>query len=957
MKAFILSLILAISTTTVLAVHHYHGQSFKFNQPDGSQVTVLLYGDEYYMRAETAEGYTVIRDEVTGWICYATLSEDKTSLVSTGVHYLAEQAERIKKSSVPNIEKHLDITADARKAIAKARRLELEGINEVPESHSDHNDGRILKSSRTKKSGTTGNIKGLTILVDFSDAPATLPVEEFEDFMNGDNYTGYSNNGSVKEYYQEISGGLLTYENVVFGYYRAPKTFAQYDAMSSTAAKHEILDGALRWLDAKGFDFSTLTTENGVIKAINLMYTGTPSTWAQGMWYQASGYAGFTADGVTSGPFNTSTADGPLELSLVCHENGHMLCDWPDVYRFVTSTQAEKLNGVGAFDLMCVPQASPSGMGDLSPAPPNPYFIYTAGWADIVDITSFNGQITDTPNDNTFYQYKKSDSEYFLLKARRKNDPTGRNVAIPDEGLTIWHINENGDDQTSNRLVYLEHANNDDTDQTGACWHFGGNITFDATSTPNSNWNDGSPSGLRVWDIGAVVNPTSTVVAPFTYRIGSGTINDCHGDLGGTAAVDACGVCSGGNTGKTPNATCSDCNGDINGTAAVDACGVCSGGNTGMVANSTCKDCNGDINGIASFDDCGICTGGNTGKIANASCSDCNGDLGGTASIDDCGVCSGGNTGKIANASCKDCNGDLGGTALFDACGVCSGGNTGRIANATCSDCNGDINGTASIDACGVCSGGLTGKVPSSPKVWYADIDQDGLGDPSNFVQDCEQPDGYVNNADDHCLNDQSNTCNEPKDCNGDINGTATIDNCGICSGGNTGKIANACMDCHGDINGTAYLDDCEQCVAGNTSKTACNQEPDLILTVHQSNVIEGDLVNFSWSSTDPENDKLTYNVIFDNSVQPWTSDHTWTATAGTHTLAVTVNDGTNSVTKTVLIEVKKEGELISVISPKDGQIINNPSEITFDIDVSDPDNSSIVEVNYVITNPNLATV
>ena len=56
----------------------------------------LLYGDEYYIRAETTDGYTVIRDEVTGWICYATLSEDKTSLVSTGIHYGGEQIQRNK---------------------------------------------------------------------------------------------------------------------------------------------------------------------------------------------------------------------------------------------------------------------------------------------------------------------------------------------------------------------------------------------------------------------------------------------------------------------------------------------------------------------------------------------------------------------------------------------------------------------------------------------------------------------------------------------------------------------------------------------------------------------------------------------------------------------------------------------------------------------------------------------
>lgn len=72
---------------------------------------------------------------------------------------------------------------------------------------------------------------------------------------------------------------------------------------------------------------------------------------------------------------------------------------------------------------------------------------------------------------------------------------------------------------------------------------------------------------------------------------------DCAGVINGTAAIDACGTCSGGNTGIAPNAVCTDCAGIINGTASIDACGICSGGNTGIAPNSTCLDCAGVVNG------------------------------------------------------------------------------------------------------------------------------------------------------------------------------------------------------------------------------------------------------------------------------------------------------------------------------------------------------------------------
>lgn len=98
---------------------------------------------------------------------------------------------------------------------------------------------------------------------------------------------------------------------------------------------------------------------------------------------------------------------------------------------------------------------------------------------------------------------------------------------------------------------------------------------------------------------------------------------DCNNEVNGSAEIDQCGVCSGGSTGKVPNATCKDCNNEINGTAEVDACGVCSGGTTGKVTNATCNDCNQTPNGTALVDECGVCSGGTTG-IPVDECRDCN---------------------------------------------------------------------------------------------------------------------------------------------------------------------------------------------------------------------------------------------------------------------------------------------------------------------------------------------
>ena len=63
---------------------------------------------------------------------------------------------------------------------------------------------------------------------------------------------------------------------------------------------------------------------------------------------------------------------------------------------------------------------------------------------------------------------------------------------------------------------------------------------------------------------------------------------DCHGDCNGTAAIDSCGVCAGGNTTRAPGMHL-HCGGScFDGTCCSgtqDACGVCGGD------NSTCTGC------------------------------------------------------------------------------------------------------------------------------------------------------------------------------------------------------------------------------------------------------------------------------------------------------------------------------------------------------------------------------
>lgn len=56
------------------------------------------------------------------------------------------------------------------------------------------------------------------------------------------------------------------------------------------------------------------------------------------------------------------------------------------------------------------------------------------------------------------------------------------------------------------------------------------------------------------------------------------------------------------------------------------------------------------------------------------------------------------------------------------------------------------------------------------------------------------------------------------QDCNAQANGTAFIDDCGVCAEGNTGNSENeTCADCAGLPDGEAFIDLCNECVGGAT--------------------------------------------------------------------------------------------------------------------------------------------
>ena len=84
---------------------------------------------------------------------------------------------------------------------------------------------RIVRRAAAARAPLRGAVRVIVVLVDFTDAPMAARPDHFRDLFFS---TGKIPTGSVREYFTEVSHGLLTLAGEVVGPYRLPRTLAVY---------------------------------------------------------------------------------------------------------------------------------------------------------------------------------------------------------------------------------------------------------------------------------------------------------------------------------------------------------------------------------------------------------------------------------------------------------------------------------------------------------------------------------------------------------------------------------------------------------------------------------------------------------------------------------------------------------------------------------------------------------
>ena len=343
-----------------------------------------------------------------------------------------------------------------------------------------------------------GKIYSLTLLVDFSDQKAPVSVADVEEWLNKEGFNRDGCNGSVRDYYLDVSNGQLDLTNEVFGWYRAKHPKSWYENLQGYTGSDSLMKEVFNYFDPL-VDFSRYDNDkDGTTEAINIVYAGPGQTWGQGLWPH-SGWSNERRDGVRLTHHQMTDMPGKFSIYVFVHESGHMIFGWPDLYWY------------GDYCTMG------NRAHDLNPVAINDFYRADQGWIPFVDVTSNDVSLETTKPGEVCYRYKnpaRPDKEGLVWSYVQNK---GRNQVLKGSGLLMQHYDfsiegNSAADKLGLRIVHASAAGKS-SDNPGDQWPSPGSTanTFFKSGTysefsddayPAIRWYNGSKTGLKITDIG-----------------------------------------------------------------------------------------------------------------------------------------------------------------------------------------------------------------------------------------------------------------------------------------------------------------------------------------------------------------------------------------------------------------------------------------------------------------------
>lgn len=415
--------------------------------PDGSEVTVRVHGNEFFHFMTDVDCTRILEHDAKGFITDAVREGKSLNFSKSNVEMLRLEAET-RFLGAPN----------SRSSMQKVAALDKEGRSTYP---------TIGKGTRS-----------LVVLVEFQDVDFTVenPKEYYTRQLNEPGFSEFGAIGSALDYYQDASNGLYSPQFDVYGPVKVSKNASYFKDINSTAMEILIKESLTQLHDDGSIDFSNYDFDNdGVIDTVFFYYAGYGSadSATETIWPHQYDYRYFNMgmnskqlvlDGKKVGPYacgnelkgiNPATGKEPWKdgsepwvdgIGTFVHEYGHVL-GLPDLYD-VDYTPGVVVDTPSIWDVMAEGCYNSNGC-----VPPlySAYEQWLCRWLEYTEAEDYSHYdikalgSTDVPTAVRIRIPASEDGqsfqpEYFLIEAR---DNSKWDVCFPNSGLLVWRINYN----------------------------------------------------------------------------------------------------------------------------------------------------------------------------------------------------------------------------------------------------------------------------------------------------------------------------------------------------------------------------------------------------------------------------------------------------------------------------------------------------------------------------------
>jgi immune inhibitor A len=353
-----------------------------------------------------------------------------------------------------------------------------------------------IRNAAAERAPLRGPVRVIVVLVDFSDKNMTQTLSHFRDLFFS---VGVLPKKSVREYFSDVTNGLIDLQGDVVGPFRLPLTLAQY-AHGAAGTGGVVPNAQTMARDAvtasnPSVNFAPFDNDgNGFVDAFIVIHagaggeqTGNPGDIWSHKWTLDGGAK--SVDGTKIFAYLTVPED--CKIGVCAHELGHLLFGFPDLYDTDNSSE-----GIGNWCLMAGGSWGGAVPGE-TPVHPSAWCKANQGWTTIDNRTA-NAVVSihDVKDAHTIYRLWKDGgpgNEYFLVENRQK---AGFDASLPGSGLLIWHIDESqskNTDENHYKVALMQADGKRDMEHNVNRGDAGdpypgtaNNKTFNNTSTPNS---------------------------------------------------------------------------------------------------------------------------------------------------------------------------------------------------------------------------------------------------------------------------------------------------------------------------------------------------------------------------------------------------------------------------------------------------------------------------------------